>query len=101
MRNLLTGTVSSLALAVLLSGAASAATVTSPSRAQQVTGNLALQGQFERDSSGSDTWMRQSPLGQVITSGDAKHAATGPEMGAYGQSSMAVEKDHMHLSRDN
>jgi hypothetical protein len=67
MRNLLTATLSSLALAALMAGSASAAGMTSTSHSRQTTLNPALQDQLERDASGSASWLQQPPLGQIVS----------------------------------
>lgn len=95
MRTLLTGTVSSLALALLLAASASAASMPSASGPKQTVSNLALQNQLERDGGSSDSRLQESPLGQVLTLGRAAQSSTG--LGT----SASAEEERVRSSRDD
>lgn len=75
MRHLLLATLSSLTLAALIAGPASAAGMAYPSKAPAAIDNSALQAQFDRDSELTGPWLRRSPLGQVIATGKPAQSA--------------------------
>lgn len=94
MRNLLSATISSVALAMLVAGSTLAASMPSSSQPEQMN-NQALQAQLERDIDSSGSWLRQSPVGQVLTIGRATQPSNG-------QSKASIEPDERtHPSRDD
>ena len=64
MRNLLSGVIATVALATVLAGAASAADTMSRDSIQQAGGNLAVQGELERDA--AERTLHHSLMEQVI-----------------------------------
>lgn len=75
MRNLLTGALASLSLAILLVGSASAGGMYTSSAQRPLTSNSSLQAQLERDAH-SPSALRQSPAGQIVALGDTTPAAS-------------------------